>query len=154
MITIRRYQIEDTQALWEVFFFTVRKINCQHYSQQQVEAWAQDSWNQDIWHEKMLQINAYIAEINGQIAGYTDLQDSGLIDHFFCHYQFQGKGVGRTLMEHIKREAIQRGISRLYSEVSITARPFYERMGFKLVREQQVEMRGQWLTNFAMEQQL
>lgn len=65
------------------------------------------------------------------------------IDHFFCHYKFQGKGVGRAMMEYIIEQAKQRGISRLYSEVSITARPFYERMGFTLVREQQVEMRGQ-----------
>ena len=47
-----------------------------------------------------------------------------------------------------------KGISRLYSEVSITARPFYERMGFKVVKEQQVEMRGQVLTNFVMEKHL
>ena len=154
MITIRQYKPQDTRALWEVFFFTVRKINIKHYSQQQVEAWAPNNWNQEAWLEKMLQINPYIAEVNGQVAGYTDLQDSGLIDHFFCHYQFQGKGVGRAMMEHVKAQAKQGGISRLYDEVSITARPFYERMGFKLVREQQVEMRGQLLTNFVMEQYL
>ncbi|MYM58368.1 GNAT family N-acetyltransferase [Vibrio sp. OCN044] len=151
MITIRQYKPEDAQALWEVFFFTVRNINIQHYSQQQVEAWAPDNWNQEVWQEIMLQISPYIAEIDGQVAGYTDLQDSGLIDHFFCHYKFQGKGVGRAMMEYVIEQSKQRGISRLYSEVSITARPFYERMGFNLVREQQVEMRGQLMTNFVME---
>ena len=58
------------------------------------------------------------------------------------------------MMEYVIEQAKQRGISRLCSEVSITARPFYERMGFNLVREQQVEMRGQLLTNFVMEQYL
>ena len=58
------------------------------------------------------------------------------------------------MMEYVIEQAKQRGISRLYSEVSITARPFYERMGFNLVREQQVEMRGQLMTNFFMEQYL
>ena len=58
------------------------------------------------------------------------------------------------MMEYVIEQAKQRGISRLYSEVSITARPFYERMGFNLVREQQVEMRGQLMTNFVMEQYL
>ncbi|GLT16430.1 acetyltransferase [Vibrio zhanjiangensis] len=154
MIPIRQYNPEDTQALWEVFFLTVRNINRAHYSQQQVEAWAPDDWDMKKWHETMSRIKPYIAEINGQVAGYADLQDSGLIDHFFCHHECQGQGVGRALMEHVKQQAQRRGISRLYSEVSITARPFYERMGFKVVREQQVEMRGQFLTNFVMEQYL
>lgn len=154
MITIRQYQPEDAKALWEVFFHTVRNVNRQHYSQDQVEAWAPEGWGIEKWKKKMCQINPYIAEMNGQVAGYTDLQDSGLVDHFFCHHAFQGKGVGRALMEHVLKVANDKGISRLYSEVSITARPFYERMGFKVVKEQQVEMRGQVLTNFVMEKHL
>ena len=154
MITIRQYQPEDAKALWEVFFYTVRNINHQHYSQEQVKAWAPEEWDIERWKNKMSQINPYIAEMNGQIAGYTDLQDSGLVDHFFCQHALQGTGVGRVLKELVLKVANDKGISRLYSEVSITARPFYERMGFKVVKEQQVEMRGQVLTNFVMEKHL
>ena len=67
MITIRQYKPEDVQALWEVFFFTVHNINIQHYSKQQVEAWAPDNCNQEAWQEKMLQISPYIAEIDGRL---------------------------------------------------------------------------------------
>ncbi|MBO1405521.1 GNAT family N-acetyltransferase, partial [Vibrio cholerae] len=43
------------------------------------------------------------------------------------------------------------GITRFYSEVSITARPFYERFGFNVTQEQTIEVRGQKLCNFVME---
>jgi len=54
-------------------------------------------------------------------------------------------------MEHVLSVWQFQGVKRYYSEVSITARPFYEHFGFNVVTEQQVEMRGQNLTNFVME---
>ncbi|WP_276318894.1 GNAT family N-acetyltransferase [Idiomarina sp. 29L] len=85
------------------------------------------------------------------MVGYTDLQEDGLIDHFFCHHEHQGQGIGRHLMEHVLRVGELQGITRFYSEVSITARPFYEKFGFKVAKEQMVEIRGQKLRNFVME---
>ncbi|MGL5364343.1 MAG: GNAT family N-acetyltransferase, partial [Plesiomonas shigelloides] len=38
-----------------------------------------------------------------------------------------------------------------YSHVSITAKPFFERFGFRVVKKQQVAINGQVLTNFLME---
>jgi GNAT superfamily N-acetyltransferase len=49
----------------------------------------------------MSSINPFIAATDGVIAGYSDLQSSGLIDHFFCHHNYQGCGVGKALMSQI-----------------------------------------------------
>ena len=35
--------------------------------------------------------------------------------------------------------------------ISITAKPFFQRMGFAVVKEQTVDCRGEIFTNFAME---
>lgn len=99
----------------------------------------------------MSSINPFIAQINGVIVGYSDLQSSGLIDHFFCHHSYQGSGVGKALMSHIFEKGKDRGINRFHSEVSITAKPFYEHFGFLVVKEQSFEVRGQKLTNYIME---
>ncbi len=151
MVTIRNYQVSDAKALWEIFFHTVRNINVRDYTQEQVEAWAQSSFDFALWQKRMDGLQPFVAELDGQVVGYTDLQPSGLVDHFFCHHEYQGQGVGRALMEHVFAVGRVRGVSRYFSEVSITARPFYERMGFKVVNEQQVDMRGVTLTNYVME---
>ena len=44
--------------------------------------------------------------------------------------------------------------TRIYVHASKTARPFFEARGYRVVRPQQVERRGQVLTNFAMEKEL
>lgn len=151
MIEIRNYSANDTELLWDLFFNTIRQINSRDYTKEQVEAWASDSVDPDLWRKRMEGINPFIAEIDGVIAGYTDLQPSGLIDHFFCHHKYQRKGVGSALMNHVFAKGRERAINRFHSEVSITARPFYEHFGFSVVNEQQMEVRGQVLTNYLME---
>ncbi|ELG4788016.1 GNAT family N-acetyltransferase [Vibrio vulnificus] len=151
MIKIRKYQDSDASELWKLFYHTVRNVNRRDYSQEQVEAWAPDNFDCEIWKNKLNAISPFIAEIEGVIVGYADLQESGLIDHFFCHHDYQGKGVARCLMEHVFKVGTSRGITKYYSEVSITARPFYEKFGFKVVKEQSIKVRGQKLQNFVME---
>ncbi|WP_406610962.1 N-acetyltransferase family protein [Agarivorans sp. JK6] len=151
MITIREYVESDAQVLWDIHFYTIRNVNLRDYSQEQVEAWAPKRLDLSVWKKRMTGLAPFVAEIDNVIVGYTDLQPNGLIDHFFCHHEYQGQGVGKALMSHVFSVAEQRGIQRLYSEVSITARPFYEYFGFKVVQAQEMEVRGQKLRNFIME---
>jgi putative acetyltransferase len=151
MFTIRKYLEKDAQETWQLFFNTVRNINSQDYSIQQLQAWAPDSMDPFIWNKRMSDVLPFIAEVDGIIVGYADLQNDGLIDHFFCHYNYQRQGVGRALMLHILHEGKKRGIKHYFSQVSITARPFFEHFGFKCVKQQLLEVRGEELINFVME---
>ncbi|WP_415836083.1 GNAT family N-acetyltransferase [Rheinheimera salexigens] len=141
----------DAAALWRIFFNTIRNINCRDYSQAQIEAWAPESYDFTAWQQRMQGLSPFVAEMDGVIVGYTDLQPDGLIDHFFCHHQYQGQGVARALMEHVFKQGQTRGVRRYYSEVSITAKPFYQHMGFTVAKEQLIDIRGQQLKNFVME---
>lgn len=151
---IRRYKHGEEGHLWEIFFNTVHKINIRDYSQFQVFAWAPPDLDKELWKNKIENINPYVV-VNGEnIIGYADLQDNGLIDHFFCDYRWQRKGVGSLLMEKIQEEAVNRSLKSLYSEVSITARPFYAAHGFEVIKNQIVEIRGAKLINYRMEKRL
>lgn len=154
MISIRAYKIGDERYLREIFFNTIRQININDYTQKQVIAWAPESYDEAQWQSRIQTIFPFIALIDDKIVGYSDVQNDGYIDHFFCHSDFQGKGIGKTLMNTLFDEASKKGLGRLYSHVSITAQPFFEHFGFKLVKSQQVEIRGEVLTNYVMEKRL
>lgn len=151
MVTIREYVEADAEALLNIHYHTIRNVNIRDYSKEQVEAWAPEHFDLTVWRKRMKGLSPFVAVIDGLIVGYTDLQPSGLIDHFFCHHKHQGQGVGKALMEYVFNLGNQRGVKRFYSEVSITARPFYEHFGFKVAQEQEMEVRGQKLKNFVME---
>ena len=151
MLTIRKYQHGDEYELRKIFFNTIRRINITDYSQSQVQAWAPDNYDEAAWFERVKSINPFVAVIDDEIVGYADVQDDGYIDQFFCHWLHQGKGIGKALMQTLDEAGKKKGVSRFYSHVSITAKPFFEHFGFNEVIEQQIKIRGQALTNFVME---
>ena len=151
MIKIRHYKTKDTAILWDLKFKTIRNINIQDYTVAQTKAWAPDDVDMILWQKRVSDMNPFIAELDDQIVGFADLQADGYIDHFFCHSDYQGIGVGQALMEHILTIGSSKGILRFHSAVSLTARTFYEHFGFKVVKEQQVDVQNEKLTNFVME---
>lgn len=151
MIKIRKFQAADTDALRNLFVNTVHQVNSGDYNANQIAAWAPQSYDAAVWLARLSAINPFIAEIDGVIVGYADIQADGYIDHFFCHANYQRQGIGKALMQKLFATAKQQGNTRLYSHVSITAKPFFSAFGFMEVKAQQFEIRGQLLTNFVME---
>jgi putative acetyltransferase len=151
---IRRYRSGEESYLLDIFYNTIHRVNIRDYSQSQVSAWAPPGLDTDIWRTKIESINPFVAIIDEHIIGYADLQENGLIDHFFCDYRWQRKGVGSLLMAKIHEEALSQGMEYLFSEVSITAKPFYTSHGFIVIKNQMLDIRGEKLINFKMEKQL
>ncbi len=83
--------------------------------------------------------------------GFSDLTGDGCLDMMFVHPEFQGRGVASRLLSRVELEALRLGFKRIHTEASRTARPFFERKGFRVIARQTVEKRGQSLENFRME---
>ncbi|MGR5209455.1 GNAT family N-acetyltransferase [Vibrio rotiferianus] len=154
MLEIRRFESGDEETLRTLLYNTVRKICINDYTDEQVSAWAPNIYVAEDWDKKIASLNPFIAILDGQVVGYADLQPDGYVDHFFCHWQHQGKGVGNALMQQLIAEGARNFNNRLYANVSLTAKPFFERHGFIVIKQQSVDIRGQTLTNFLMEKEL
>lgn len=147
---IRPFQSSDTDQIARLFHETIREVNRAHYSAEQVKAWAPDDIHFKDWETFCLSKHTIIADDNGTIAGFAQLEDSGYIDCFYCHKNFQGVGIGSLLMEAILKKAVELELKELTVESSITARPFFEHKGFYVITSQTVHRRGQLLKNFLM----
>lgn len=85
-----------------------------------------------------------VAVIDEQPVGFITLIDR-YIDLLFVDPKYTRRGVASALLKpSIKSE------SELTVNASITAKTFFERYGFQVVKQQNVECRGEWLTNFYM----
>ncbi len=151
---IRNYEESDAPEIVRLFFETVRSVNRADYSEEQVEAWAPSAPDPDEWHSRMVGRRTLVAEEGGEVVGFAELEDDGRLDMLYVRGDTVGRGVGRRLYEAVEWEARDRGLSRIFTEASITARPFFERQGLRVVREQTVSRRGVSLTNFIMEKNL
>ena len=151
MYHIRPYQMGEEPLLRELFYHTVHNVNQRDYTLEQRNAWAPERFDENTWALRIMQSEPFVALDNDTIVGFADVQNDGYIDFFFCHHAYQGKGVGKALMQHIIKTGRRYGLKRFYADVSITAKPFFQHYGFVVVRQQQKEVRGVVLTNFLME---
>jgi putative acetyltransferase len=151
---IRLFRAEDTARVAYLFHTTVRQVNIRDYSSDRVVAWAPDNLYFRDWQSICSQRITYVAEENDLILGFGELETNGHIDCFYCHKDYQRCGVGSQIYRAIEAKALELSLERLFVEASITAKPFFQSMGFELIIEQQVFCRGQFFTNYAMEKRL
>lgn len=149
-INIREMLASDLDVCIGLFQETVQTINQRDYTQEQLDAWAPKKIdNRKNW-ETLLNNISYVAEIYDQIVGFADLSVNGYLDRLFVHKDYQGEGVATALMNKIEEQAKSLRLKEIKAEVSITAKPFFEKFGFKIVKQQAVEIRGVELTNYLM----
>ena len=154
-IIVRNYRPEDSQALADIYYNTIHKINIQHYTEEQVKVWAPEtSLESGRWAKKFEKTKPLVAMMDEIIVGFVEFEPNGHIDCFYCHHKYIGCGVGSKLMASVYEIAIQKEIKRLFAEVSITARPFFEKQGFAVTEEQTVVLHGVKLINYKMEKYL
>ncbi|WP_234572522.1 GNAT family N-acetyltransferase [Rhodohalobacter sp. 614A] len=150
-MNIRRFQSIDADQIAQLFHDTIRTVNLGDYTEEQVKVWAPDDIHFRDWNAKCSSKFTLVAESEGIIAGFAQLDFDGHIDCFYCHKDFQGQGVGKLLYSGLENEAQKQGLNKLYVEVSITAKPFFLKMGFTSKKKQEIIVRGVCLINFRME---
>lgn len=154
-IEIRGYSSEDAEALAAIYYNTIHNICIRDYSPAQIDVWApKSSLEVSGWKKKWSRLPPLVAVFEGQVVGFAELEPNGHIDCFYCHHEWIGRGVGSALMKSIEEKAKENNLPRLFVEVSITAKPFFERKGFFVITPQTIVRNGIELKNFKMEKDM
>lgn len=149
-VALRPYRPEDCPALAHLFYETVHTACTADYTPAQLEAWAPGS-GPDLaaWDASFQAHTTLVAEIGGRLAGFGDLDPAaGYLDRLYVRREFQRRGVASALCDALEQASRARPLT---THASRTARPFFEKRGYRVLRSQQVERRGQQLENFVME---
>jgi ribosomal protein S18 acetylase RimI-like enzyme len=64
----------------------------------------------------------------------------------------QGKGYGRMLIDEVKRQLLNQGVKTLDLNVNRynPAKDFYEKLGFKIIREEDIPIGQYWMNDYVM----
>ena len=156
-MTLRKYKSDDCLKLLKFFYDTVRTVNKKDYSDKQLSVWAPDNYIEekyDIWQKSLSENFTIIAEKNGDIVGFGDIEKNGYLNRLFVHKDYQHRGIASSIVKELEKYAEKICICTIITEASITAKPFFERMGYTLIKEQQVEKKEILLTNYVMEKKI
>lgn len=149
---IRRLAAQDIPEMRKLFRATVLTVNSKDYTKEEVEDWASCGDSVEQWKE-LLAKNDYIGALDGQgrIVGFSSMNAEGYLHSMFVHKDWQGRGVATLLLSEVEKIARRYGVHKISVEVSVTARPFFEKHGYKVVKEQKAKANRLYLTNYVME---
>lgn len=139
---IRKIRSGEAGSIWRLLHNTVHRINQADYSDEELVVLAPDEYDAPHWVSRFIRTHPLVATEGRDLLGFAELAEDGRIDLFYVHHDHQGKGIGRALMQRLRVEAASRGLHQLYCEASITARPFFENMGFEFVEDRELERKG------------
>lgn len=145
---IRKYRSSDCGILAELFYQTVHTVNAGDYTKEQLDAWAAGCMDLERWDRSLSQHFTVVAVQNNVTAGFGDMDESGYLDRLYVHKDYQNQGIATAICDVLEQST---GVTKITTHASITAKPFFEHRGYKVVREQQVIRDGISLTNFVME---
>lgn len=152
MISIRPIRDGEREVIATIFTRAVHEIACRDYDAAQLKAWAPGNIAGFVARHSAY--DAIVAECDGTVAGFSDLNADGYIDMLYVSPDFQRRGVARALLVHIEAQARQTSITRLHVRASLTARPVFERHGFMVAEPLIVELAGQHFQTYVMEKRL
>ena len=144
---IRKYRTDDLEEIMELFYNTVHTVNRRDYNSRQLNAWAGAHPDPVIWDQSLREHYSLVAWRDGVITGFGDMDFTGYLDRLYVHREYQGQGIATLLCGELESWA---GKKQITVHASITAKTFFERRGYQVVREQQVERSGVFLTNYVM----
>lgn len=144
---IRAYRRDDCREITELFYHTVHTVNAKDYTEEQLNAWATGNVDTEQWNRSLQEHFSLVATEDGRIVGFGDIDFTGYLDRLYVHRDHQGRGIATAICE-----ALESAVSgKIITHASITAKPFFEKRGYKVIREQQVKRQNTLLTNFIME---
>lgn len=147
---IREYIPSDCESMARLFYDTVHTINAEHYTKEQLDAWATGNIDMKVWNCSFLEHDTLVAEIEDVIVGFSDMDKNGYLDKLYIHKDYQRKGIAAALINKLEQRAGKAGVSSFETYASITARPFFEKQGYMVVAENKAIRCGIELINYKM----
>lgn len=132
-IQVRSARADDAGAISAVILAALRETNARDYSPDIIER-VEKSFSPAAVSELMARRTMFVAMAAEQLVGTASL-DGRVVRSVFVRPDVQGQGVGKRLIEEIERTARYRGVAVLAVPSSVTAEPFYARLGFTAVRD-------------------
>ncbi len=148
---IRKYKTGDEKYIGQIYHDAIYQLAAADYTQEQLDAWANPPVDLERSQQRCEAKQPFVNERDGRVVGFIELDPDGHIDCTYVDPAYSRRGVMSELMEEVKMTARQMQLSRLYAEVSKTAKPFFEYHGFISIRDKKVRIRGIELENYIME---
>ena len=132
---IRRFTEQDAPAVSDLIVTTLRVSNTKDYPPDMMEELVLHMQPVDIL-QRASRAHYYVAVDDEKIVGcgaigaYWDKEDESILLTIFVLPEYQGRGIGRKIVENLEEDEYALRAKRIEIPASITGLPFYRKMGY------------------------
>lgn len=149
-IILRKAELNNLKEIQSLFKETILYTCQKDYTVNQRNTWASSINNIDKW--KLAIQNEYfiIALQNEKIIGFGSLKNGNYLNLLYVHPNYLKVGIASNIYEELKKESLRLKYKKLEADVSITALPFFEKKGFKVLKKNYNIIDGLEIINYKM----
>lgn len=151
---IRGAKNSDIPAIIILFRQAVLHATVGDYNKQQRYAWAARGSDPARWQKRIATQHFLVAKQADGLVGFGSIASDGYLDVLYVHHAHQGRGVATRLLTALEDWASQQKLFEIATDASITARPFFARHGYEVLKEQQNRIEEEVLINYRMQKTL
>lgn len=152
---IRKTRLEDMAGVMDAHRRSILELCSKDYRSDQIQAWANINYSKDIWQRNVESEFHYVVERENQIEGFCHarIHENGIgeIQGLYFTNKISGLGIGRKIFEHSMKHFYEHKCPRVQITGTKTAKGFYEKMGFRVIEESVIPIRGVDVECFRME---
>ena len=134
---IRRATVNDLPEIKQLFTATIISVCNNDYDEEQRRVWCMTAQNDQRWIDAVTAQYFIIAEKENSILGFASLNKGNYIDFMYVHKDYQRQGVANRMLAGLEAQATNQKALMILSDISKTARPFFEKKGYVVVKEQE-----------------
>ncbi|WP_343588741.1 GNAT family N-acetyltransferase [Flavobacterium sp.] len=150
----RKALLSDLEEMQKLFAETIQSVCKSDYNSEQIKVWVSGAKNKERWLDVINTQFIELAIIDNKIVGFGTLKNENYIDLLFIHKDFQRQGIADKIINKLEFEAKKNHSKFITSDVSITAKPFFEKKGYIVKAEQKNILKGVEIINYKMEKVL
>ncbi|MBV1895308.1 MAG: GNAT family N-acetyltransferase [Rhodobacteraceae bacterium] len=149
---LRRYAPNDCAACWQVFYRAVQIGAAKVYNQAQRNVWCATLPRPTVERNaRLADATTWVAKDTDRLIGFMSLEANGHLDMAFVDPDYMGQGVAYALHNRLIQSARKSGLTKLTTEASLMAEPFFARQGWQMITPDTVKRGGVSLPRYLMQ---
>lgn len=115
------------------------------YSSEQIEAWISRA-HKTRWRKIFNDNYSIVVFADKMMIGFGDITKDNYLNMLYVHHEYQNRGVASLICDELEKRAK----GTITVDASLTAKSFFLKRGYKVVKEQTINIDGVMLNNFKM----
>ncbi|HYE59945.1 MAG TPA: GNAT family N-acetyltransferase [Candidatus Kapabacteria bacterium] len=150
---IRLAREEDYVALARLHRTTIRRVNSKEYAPDIIRVWSSKK-SAKRFRDSAPLCKRWVAVEKGKLVGFCDHNLTGELWGLYVHKDHLGTGVGSRLLKKAEESMKKLGWKEVRLKSTITAKDFYRKHGYLVIRKALHDIRGTKVPVYIMKKNL